>query len=75
MADLIPFLTNYDLGSLALDGTIIIEDSYLEKELYEYDVYKFEIYESAEIEISLDIASADDDADLVLLHDSNKNSV
>ncbi|MEM7594668.1 MAG: hypothetical protein AAF383_24745 [Cyanobacteria bacterium P01_A01_bin.83] len=48
-SDSLPFLTNYDLTSSLLYETNFTENSYLEEEKYENDVYKFEINESAEL--------------------------
>lgn len=64
---------NSDLGAL---GRIPIEtDSYLEANLYENDVYEFDLSKASNLNISLNNISAGDDADLYLYRDSNGNGL
>ena len=71
--NLFPFQTNYDLGSLPLDGTPIIESAFLEAGLFENDVYKFELSQNRDLDIFLDVFDFEDDAGLELYRDSNNN--
>lgn len=62
---------NSDFGSL---GRIPIEtNSYLQTNLYENDVYEFDLEQDSSLSISLNNPNAEDDADLELYRDSNGN--
>lgn len=69
----LPFLRNYNLGSLPIDRTTIGRNDVLEEERFENDVYKFELSETRDLNISLNVMGLDDDADIALIRDMNNN--
>ena len=69
----LPFLRTIDLGTLSVDGTSVKQNNSLEEESFENDIYKFEINEAGDFNITLDITDSNDDGDLGLFRDTNNN--
>lgn len=64
---------DYDLGSL--DNRPQQRQDYLTENLYENDIYEFNITGSRNISLSLNALESGDDADLYLYEDSNSNGI
>lgn len=69
--DRFPYQYNYQLGNL--DRTTVERSSFLSAELYENDIYEFDVTETSNFDLTLSSMEADDDADLMLYYDTNDN--
>jgi hypothetical protein len=65
--------TNYNLG--VLNSTPVQRNDFLQSGTFENDSYRFDIFGTANINLSLNNISAGDDADLHLYRDSNGNGL
>ena len=73
MDDFFDFPRNFALGSLPLDGTTTTRNNFLQAELVENDVYKFDIAETSSLSFSLNIADPFDAATFGFFRDTNNN--
>jgi|GEM_PF-6407509 len=64
---------NFNLGFLTLNQVPIERGNVLENNVFDNDIYRFEVIRTVDLEISLEIISDNDDADLALYRDRNNN--
>lgn len=73
MTDRFPFQFDYNLGTLG--STPVQRSDFLTNNVFENDVYKFNITGTSDINLSLNNISSGDDADLYLYRDTNNNGI
>ena len=73
MDDFFDFPRNFDLGSLPSDGTATTRNNFLQAELVENDIYKFDLSETSSLNFSLNIADPFDAATFGFFRDTNNN--
>ena len=73
MDDFFDLQRNFDLDFLPLNGTPVTRNNFLQEGLFENDVYKFELSETASLNLSLNIIDSSGVATFGFFVDSNNN--
>ena len=68
-----PFQFDYDLGTLG--STPVQRTTFLRDNVFENDIFEFDLTGTRDINLSLNNISSGDDADLFLYRDSNNNGI